>query len=58
MTKQAYYYMQGFNIQNLIAIIDYLDRWGWEENHIIISIDETKKGFDIIQHPFFKKTLR
>lgn len=50
--------MQGFNIQNLIAIIDYLDRWGWEENHIIISIDETKKGFDIIQHPFFKKTLR
>lgn len=28
MTKQAYYYMQGFNIQNLTAITDYLDRWG------------------------------
>ena len=47
--------MQGFfSICKLISVIHHINKWK-DKNHMIISVD-AEKAFDIIQHPFMKKT--
>ena len=45
-----------FNVHKLVNVIHHINKVK-NKNHTIISID-AEKAFDIIQHPFLKKSLQ